>query len=178
MENPLQSRPRWRWSSSSRAASRNHNCVSSDSASPQSLQHNHATCPEAEDRAESGDQHQRGPEMEHVAKNGRHGKQEPHNVEPQRGMNGGLRIFSQAQLQQKGGEPNRRDDDQGEWTRKSSSARVQHNDRERQKKQSSRNHAPTSRLGLRRRIGCDAGQAGRPKLYRPGGDAFNIRRLG
>src|SRR5215469_16206484 len=176
MENPLQSRPRWRRSSSSRPASRNCNFVSSDSSFSQSLQNNYAAGREAEDRSESGDQHQRGPEMEHVGKNGRHGKQEPHNVEPQRGMNGGRRIFSQAQLQQEGGEPNRSHDDQGKWTRKSSPARAQHNDRERQKKQSSRNHAPTSRLGRWRRIGCDVGQAGRPKLYRPGGAAFNISR--
>lgn len=174
MENPRQSRPRWRWSSSSRSAVQDSNFISSDSSFSQSLENHDATSREAEDRAERGDQQQRGSHMEHVGKNRQHGKQEPHNIEPQGGMNRGLQIFSQAQLQQKGGEPNRRHDNQGEWTRKGRSARVQHDDRQREKKQSSRNHAPTSRLGLRRRIGCDVGQAGRTKLYRPGGDAFNI----
>lgn len=102
---------------------------------------------EADDGSEGGEEEFVGAEMKLVGEDGGEGEQDCEDVEAERGADRGSEIASQAELEQKGGEPDGGDDDDGERAGECGSAGVENDDGESEEKKSGSDEAPAAGFG-------------------------------
>ena len=126
---------------------------------PQCAQHRGAADGKAENRSQRRYQREVGAEVENVGQERGDREDQPQCVEPKRGPDAIAHILAKAQLQEQSGETDSRHHYHGERAGESGSAGVDHDQREREQKQSGGNDAPAA--GLRRWLGLrDGGRVG------------------
>ena len=65
-------------------------------------------------------------------------EEQSQNIQPERSSDGTVAISAEAQFEQQGREPDCGHDDHGQWAGKCGTARIEHDEGERQQKQASR----------------------------------------